>query len=232
MGFFLLLYVKYFSGSWWPISTQEGRRVRFRSIRISIGVIRWSLLCAVLIVVIWQSGLVVTFRLIKYPTEVFLGGYSTSGMPNWVAWLMIIMASLVAGICEETGYRGYMQVPLETRYGPVIAIILVSIVFVIIHLEQIWSAPLLFHLFMLSVLLSFLAYSSGSLIPGMLAHFGLDIFNFSYWWTDVAGKYSHQPISMVGIDTHFITWISILLISSLLLVFSMKKIVQVRGSTM
>lgn len=130
---------------------------------------------------IWQSALVVTFRIIEYPSDVSIYGYNTEGMPIWGAWLLIIMSSMVAGICEEIGYRGYMQVPLEMRYRPIPAIILVSITFVIIHLDQVWATPLLFHLFMLSVLLGVLAYSSGSLIPGILAHFGLDIFNFSYW---------------------------------------------------
>lgn len=181
MAVFLFAYVMFFSGKWGPKSTQEARRERFRSTRITTRSFTWSLISACLIVVIWQSALVVTFRIIEYPSDVSIYGYNTEGMPIWGAWLLIIMSSMVAGICEEIGYRGYMQVPLEMRYRPIPAIILVSITFVIIHLDQVWATPLLFHLFMLSVLLGVLAYSSGSLIPGILAHFGLDIFNFSYW---------------------------------------------------
>ena len=46
---------------------------------------------------------------------------------------------LVAGITEEVGFRGYMQVPLEQKYGPGIAVLLVSLVFVVAHLNQAWA---------------------------------------------------------------------------------------------
>ncbi len=80
-------------------------------------------------------------------------------MPIGTAWIIIIMSSLVAGICEETGFRGYMQVPLERKWGPAVAIIITSIVFMLIHLSHSWAAPILPHIFFASVLLGILAYS-------------------------------------------------------------------------
>ena len=74
-----------------------------------------------------------------------------------------------------------------------------------------------------SVLLGTLAYSSGSLIPGILAHFGLDIFNFSYWWTDVAGRFDHRPISVTGVDGHFLAWASVFIVSVGLFFFAVRK---------
>jgi membrane protease YdiL (CAAX protease family) len=93
----------------------------------------WSLVSALLIVAIWQSGMVVTFRLLEFPRQAFTAGYDFEAMPLWMAWLMVIMASLVAAICEETGYRGYMQVPLEKKHGRVVAIVLVSIAFLVVQ---------------------------------------------------------------------------------------------------
>jgi len=102
-------------------------------------------------------------------------------MPLWVAFAVLIMASIVAGICEETGYRGYLQVPLEKKYGPTTSIIITSIIFMLIHLSHSWASPILPHIFFASVFLGILAYKTGSLIPGIIGHSILDIFNYSVW---------------------------------------------------
>jgi membrane protease YdiL (CAAX protease family) len=206
MSVFLLIYARYFSGSGWPKSTQEDRKQRFRSLHNSVEVLKWGLIGGLLIVAFWHSALVVTFRVLEFPADAFAAAYSITGMPLSSAWLMIIAASLVAGICEETGYRGYMQVPLESRYGPIVAIPFVSALFLLIHLQQAWAPPLLFHLFSLSVLLGILAYASGSLIPGMVAHIGLDVLNFSYWWTGIAGRFNYRPVAETGVDRHILVW--------------------------
>ena len=52
---------------------------------------------------------------------------------------IILVVSLVAGICEEIGFRGYMQTPLEQKYGPVAGISITSLVFVVVHLHQTWA---------------------------------------------------------------------------------------------
>lgn len=223
MGGVLWLYWRYFSGSWWSESTTEARKNSFRAVKMPGAVWRWGFLAAMLIVVTWQSGLVLTFRFIEYPVETFIAGYDLGAIPLWLAWLMVMMSSLVAGICEETGYRGYAQVPLEERFGPAGAITIVSIIFLVIHLQQVWAPPVLFHLFALSVLLGILAYASGSLIPGIFAHTTLDIFNFSYWWTDIAGRFDEQPIAETGMDAHFILWALIFVASVVLFAWAIRK---------
>jgi len=230
MGGVLWLYWKYFSGSWWPKTTAEARRNSFRDVKISASVWKWSLLAAIFFVVIVQSGFVVTFRIIEFPAETFTAEYYFDPLPLWLAWLFIITSSLVAGICEETGFRGYMQVPLEKRYGPAVAITIVSIMFLVTHLHQAWALPILFHVFAMSMLLGILAYASGSLIPSMLGHTVMDIFNFSYWWSDVAGKFEQRPISETGIDSHFILWVLVLVVSIAIFSWSARKILQARKS--
>jgi membrane protease YdiL (CAAX protease family) len=136
-------------------------------------------------------------------------------MPVWVAWAIITMSSIVAGICEETGFRGYMQVPLEKRYGPAKAIIPTSILFALIHLSHSWALPILPHIFFASVLLGILAYRSGSLIPGIIGHSILDIFDYSVWWSDLTGKFERQTIFRTGVDFHFVIWVLIFLIALL-----------------
>lgn len=210
MGGLLWLYWKYFNGSWWPRSTAEARRDRFRAVRLPVTVWGWSLVAALLFVVVVQAAFVVTFRITEYPADRFTEEYAFDTLPLALAWPAILMSSAVAGICEEIGFRGYMQVPLERRYGPLVAIAVTSLMFVLVHLEQAWAAPLLFHLFAISSLLGILAYLSGSLIPGIVGHAVMDIFNFSYWWSDVAGRWEMRTIGETGIDSHFVIWALIL----------------------
>ena len=138
------------------------------------------------------------------------------------------MASLVAGICEETGLRGYLQLPLEKRYGPGVGIAIASIVFVLLHLNQAWAPPVLLHLFAWSVLWGILAYASGSLIPSMIGHAAMDVFNFSYWWTDVAGRFEMQTVAETEADSHFIVWLLVLGASIALFFWATRKIMAVR----
>jgi membrane protease YdiL (CAAX protease family) len=150
----LLIYWKYFSGSWRPQSTKEFRKANFRRVKLPIKAWLPVLFAALLIVAIEQSGLVVTFRIMEFPAERFSSEYSfLENVPLWAAWLVVIMISVVAGICEEIGFRGYMQVPLEKRYGPFLAISIVSLVFVLVHIHQAWSGPILVQIFFISVLL-------------------------------------------------------------------------------
>jgi len=230
MGGLLWFYLKYFSGSGWPQATAETRRDRFRATRLPPAVWRWSLVAALLLVVIAQSSFVLTFRIIELPHS-FTAGYSFEALPSWLAWSAIVMASLVAGICEEIGFRGYMQVPLERRYGPAAGITIVSISFVVFHLNQAWAPPVLVHLFAFSALWGILAYTSGSLIPAMISHIVADIFNFSYWWTDVAGTFDGRPIADTGIDAHFIMWALILVASVALFSWATHKTLAARRSS-
>jgi membrane protease YdiL (CAAX protease family) len=227
----LFLYWKYFSGSWGSKATVIARKTSFRATRLSSRLWRWSLLAGGLFVLIFQSGLVVTFRLIDFPAEAFTQGTSFyASLSPLMTVGVIIMTSLVAGICEETGFRGYAQVPLEKRYGPLAANVVVSLFFVAAHLQQAWSGPLLIHIFLASMLFGLLAQSIGSLIPVMIAHTVTDIINFSYWWSDFAGKFEYDIISRTGIDAHFITWVLILVAAVILFSGSIRKIKQVRRS--
>jgi len=136
MIFILWVYVKYFSGSLLPNNNAKFRRVNFRNIKLSAKEWRLGLIAAILFVAVFQSGFVVTFRLTQFPELAFKSQYKIlDNLPTWLAWLTIIVSSLVAGICEETGFRGYMQVPLEKRYGAFLGIIVTSLFFFLLHLR-------------------------------------------------------------------------------------------------
>ena len=183
----LWLYWKYFSGNWWPRSTADARSKNFRAIRLSANNWKWGLAGTLLFLIILESATVLTFRLIEFPAEA-ADAYAEFGfntLPLWHVWLIIIMASVVAGICEEVGFRGYIQVPLEERYGPVAGITITSLLFTVLHLNQAWAGPILFQIFAISALFGILAYTTGTLIPSIIGHTIMDILNFAFWWTDI-----------------------------------------------
>jgi hypothetical protein len=115
------------------------------------------------------------------------------------------MSAASAGICEETGFRGFMQQPIEQRHGVSVAVFISSLLFMALHLTKAWAlvgmVPIVFGA---GVLLGLLAWSSGSLIPGILGHFVMDVGLFAYWWTGIAGEFTARPITETGVDAAFL----------------------------
>ena len=226
---FLWAYLKYFSGHWGPKRSRSSRALKFRSPVLPRRIWIPSLFAIALIVLIEQAGLVVTFRFMDFAADKFSHEYEfVETIPTWAAWLAIIMISAVAGICEEVGFRGYMQAPLEKRYSPLVSIAIVSVVFVLVHLHQAWSGSIIAGLFFISILFGSIAYYSGSLIPGIIAHFIMDVFNFSFWWTDLGGQFNKKTISDTGIDNHFIIWLAVLVLSVFLFIIILRRMGKLR----
>jgi hypothetical protein len=103
--------------------------------------------------------------------------------------------------------------------------------FTIFHLNQAWAQPVLFQIFALSVLLGILAYASGSVLPSIIGHTIMDIINFSFWWTGLAGNFELQTIAVTGIDTLFITAVLIFVASLALFFWVIQKTLAVRQQT-
>jgi len=225
---YLFLYWKFFSGSWGPKKTAEIRKKYFRAGSLSPKLWKWSLLLAILFVLVFQSSLVVIFRLFQFPADLFNQGFGFEALPLWTAWAIIILAALSAALTEEVGFRGYAQVALEEHYRPFPAIIIISVMFVLFHLNQAWALPALLQLFAAGLFASAFAYASGSILPGIISHFIIDIVNFSYWWSDIAGKFEYEPIAITGVDLHFVVWLLILITSIALSIWGLPKIKAVR----
>jgi membrane protease YdiL (CAAX protease family) len=221
----LFFYLRYFSGRLGkkgPLSVRL-RTENFRDIWLSGGTWKWAALGILLFVVMQQSMFVVTFRVFEYDPEVMIT-FQLGDHPVWLLWYFSVASALIAGISEEVGFRGYMQVPLEKKYKPWIANTIVSVIFLIFHLNQGWAVPSMYGiLFVSSILIGMLVIASNSLLPGIIAHFAVDIFNFSYWWSDLAGKFEYRPIAETGIDAHFIIWLAAFILSVILIFLVIEK---------
>jgi membrane protease YdiL (CAAX protease family) len=228
MGTILIIYWVYFSGKWKPVNTQAFRRFCMRQFKLKKSVWIWGLMAALFIFLTLQSGWILAFRIYEFQPEIFKTASYLNDLPPWTAWLVILMGSLVAGICEEIGYRGYMQAPLERQYGPVVGISITSIVFAVAHMHQAWASGILWQIVVISFMIGYLAYASKSLLPGIIAHVSFDIVNFSYWWSDVIGTFERKPISMTGVDTHFIITVMVVLLSMILFIVAIRRLLKLK----
>lgn len=231
MGAILILYWMYFSGKWKPSNTQRFRRFCIRQMKLKSPVWRWGMIAAISIACTLHWGLSLTFRIVEFQPETFKTLSFINDLPALQAWSIIIGISMVAGICEEIGFRGYMQTPLEQKYGPVVAISITSLVFVAVHLHQAWAGGILVHIFIISLMIGYLAYATNSLLPGIIAHVSFDIINVSYWWSDVIGTFEHKPISTTGVDLHFIISATIVLLSTILFIVAIRKLLKMSGAS-
>jgi membrane protease YdiL (CAAX protease family) len=101
-------------------------------------------------------------------------------LPLWTLIAGVLMTSAVAAVAEETGFRGYMQVPLERAYGPAVAIGITSSVFALIHLTHgPGILPLLPFILGAGVFYGVIAHVTGSILPSMAVHFTGDVVLFS-----------------------------------------------------
>jgi membrane protease YdiL (CAAX protease family) len=203
---FLALYLWWASGGGPPSATQAARTKAFRSGRLTPTQWFWGAIAALFFAVTVHASIVLLFRFVPFPRAAFRHGYDLSFIPSLgMKWLAVVVSAVSAGICEETGFRGYMQRPIEQRHGAPVAILISSLFFMALHLTKAWSTPEMVPIvFGAGVLLGLLAWSSGSLIPAMIGHVVMDIGLFAYWWAGIAGDFTAQPIISTGVDQPFL----------------------------
>lgn len=203
---FLALYAAWAAGAFPPASTRPARQAAFRQVRLTPAHWLWGLPAAIAFAVAVHAAMVLLFRFTQFPAAAFHAGYNFSFIPTLpLQWLACIVSALSAGVCEEIGFRGYMQRPIEQAHGPLIAIAVSSVLFMLVHLNKDWSVigmtPIVLGA---GVLLGVLACSSDTLVFCIIGHTAMDIGLFAYWWTQIAGVFDQRPIALTGLDAPFL----------------------------
>jgi membrane protease YdiL (CAAX protease family) len=223
---FLGFYVWWTSGGGPPRRTRDSRRNAFRYGPLSKEKWFWGIIGAIFFAMAVHASIVLLFRCVQFPVAAFRRGYNLSFIPTLpLKWLAVIVSAISAAVCEETGFRGYMQRPIEEDRGVVIAVLISTIFFTLVHLNKTWSltgmVPIVFGA---GLLLGLLAWSSQSLIPSIIGHVIMDIGLFAYWWTGIAGEFSARSLRETGIDGPFMIACATAFVSVLVTLFAISRL--------
>jgi len=220
-GAFLWVFWRYLAGAGWPRSTTESRRRNLRARGLSGRVWAWALGAGVLALVGYVALVVVWGHIIRLQPRTVpdLSRYS------FLSVLCFLLAAAVeAGVVEEAAFRGYMQAPIERRYGPRFAIVIVSAVFGSVHLangyhELTWLLP--YAIF--GSALGTLAYLTNSILPGLVLHAAIDAGSFLFVWR--FGPNPPEPlIWQSGPDTSFWVSLAVAVVFGLAAVWTYRKL--------
>ncbi|MBI5059478.1 CPBP family intramembrane metalloprotease [candidate division KSB1 bacterium] len=119
---------------------------------------------------------------------------SLNAQPVFVALLLL---AVLPGVVEEFLFRGLVLRALLPRFGPGGAIVFTAVAFGLLHLDPYRLLSTTF----LGLLLGYMAWSTGSLFPAMLAHFANNALSF------VVQKYGDAAPFLGPLDEGLTVWL-------------------------
>lgn len=182
LALWMWVFWKYASGHWWPRATSDARRELLRANPLPSRVWLWALIAGYLAMASSYALHWVVGRLtpLHFDIPVIL-----QQLPVFTLIPLLLMLSIIAGIVEEAAFRGFMQGPIEKRFGIFPAIVVVSAVFGIAHLTD-WqpsmTAARMFFILLASVLYGVLVHLTNSILPGVVLHITGDAIGIVWIW--------------------------------------------------
>lgn len=229
---FLVLYIAWARGLGPPASTQSARRTAVRAGPLAPAVWAWGALAALAFAVTVHAAIVILFRLTPFPAAQFNKGYDLSAIPTLgLRWGVVMVSAISAGVCEEVGFRGYMQRPLEARYGPTLAIGVSAVLFTLVHMNKDWLVVGLMPIVLMAgLLLGLMAWAARSLAFAIFGHVLMDIGLFAYWWTQIVGVFSAKTIFAGGVDAPFFLAVAVFAAALAVNLFAIARLRRLRAS--
>lgn len=203
---YLWFFWRYLKGAGPPESTAEQRRTSLRANRVSGHVWGWALLAGGLGIVALVLVLRVANRLVVLPQQRLP---DLAQVPDVTVLSLLLMAAPVAGIVEEAAFRGYMQSPIERRYGLPIAILITGTMFAVAHLD--FTLILWPYYVAVAAIYGTVTYLTKSILPAVVLHTGGNVYSNVDLWLHGQAEWqaSSGPTALVwktGTDASF--WIS------------------------
>jgi membrane protease YdiL (CAAX protease family) len=215
---YLWFFWRYLGGAGGSSASREFRRASLRANRVSARIWMWSLLAGGLGIVALVLGLRIANRLVMLPPQQLP---DLSHLPAITIWSLLLMAAPVAGIVEESAFRGYMQGPIERRHGIVPAIVITGTMFAVAHLD--FTLMLWPYYVAVAAIYGMVTYRANSIWPAVVLHtagnlysnFDL-LFNGRAEWQAASSR--AELIWSTGVDMTFIRILGLFLsISSMML---------------
>ncbi len=198
----LWFYFQYLNGRGWPAITSSARRISLRANRVDARVLPKVIAASLTGLAFTISLHFLSLRIVELPPEALVFTPQGLNLPWWTLWISIIMASVVAGVCEEAGIRGYLQTPIEHKHGAVLAVLVSAAVFTAMHFNRELGIALALPIFISALWYGALTSAANSIIPMIFIHIALDIFLIGYH--DLLKGPVPLHVSQTGIDLMFI----------------------------
>ena len=193
MSLYLWLYWRYLGGRWGPRGTAAMRRESLRANALSAKVWAWSILAGLAGFATLLAFLTVMSRLVELPASAAIA--TPEGMPGATMFVLLVMASIVAGVSEEAAFRGYMQGPIERRYGLVPAILINGTMFGLLHFPNHPDAVLTMLPYYIAVTAVYggLTWAANSILPALVLHAGGDVWSLGRLWVTGRPEWQLSP---------------------------------------
>jgi membrane protease YdiL (CAAX protease family) len=205
---YLWAYWRFIGGRWGAPDSAAKRRENLRANPLLPRVWTASLAAGLVGFGALVSLLALAARLVPLPASAPI--VTPPGMPIVTALSLIVMGSIVAGVTEEAAFRGYMQGPIERRYGIAAAILVNGTLFGLLHFpthpaDVLWMLP---YYLAVSAVYGALTWAANSILPALVLHVGGDIVVLTRWWLTGRPEWqigpSLQPLVWEsGVDVHF-----------------------------
>ena len=174
---YLWFFWRYLQGAGPPESTAEERRASLRANRVSGRLWVWALLAGGLGIVALVLALRVANRLVVLPQQELP---DLAQVPKITVLALLLMAAPVAGIIEEAAFRGYMQGPIERRYGLPVAILITGTMFAVAHLD--FTLILWPYYVAVGAIYGTVTYLTKSILPAVVLHTAGNMYsNMDLW---------------------------------------------------
>jgi membrane protease YdiL (CAAX protease family) len=209
MAAYLWAYWRFIGGAWGTGAGAAERRANLRANRLPTDLWGVSLAAGMLGFGGLVAFLAVAARLVRLPSSAPIT--TPDGMPALTAFLLLVMASIVAGVTEEAAFRGYMQSMIERRYGVTLAILVNGWLFGLLHFGNHPGDVLLMlpYYVAVSAVYGGLTWAADSILPALVLHSGGDIVVLTRWWATGRPEWQVEttPPTLVwegGVDAPFV----------------------------
>ena len=182
MGIYLVMYWRYIGGRMGSNRSAHARRENLRANPLTADA--WIL--AILTGFLGFGGLLALValmaRLVALPEAAPI--VPPIGMPAMTMFMLLVMSSVVAGVTEEAGFRGYMQGPIERRYGLAVAILVNGTMFGLLHFPNHPEAVISMLPYYIAVAAVYggLTWAANSILPALVLHVGGDVWSLTRLW--------------------------------------------------
>jgi len=213
MAVYLWCFWRYLNSAGPPEETRDFRRRSLRAYRVSRRGWAWSLLAGGLGLVALVIALRVVNRLVELPQQEMP---SLPNVPPYTVWTLVMIGAPIAGLVEEAAFHGYMQGPIERRYGLIVAILITGTTFALVHLD---FTPILWPYYIaVSAVYGTVTFLTNSVWPAVVLHTSGNVYSNidlllhgrADWQAPAA---SAELVWATGVDSAFLQLMAALLVT-------------------